>query len=439
MFRRYSVFCLVLLLSSHLVAQENHSSTLRAELERPYTALFESSDRAFTSRELRSMRSTLERERDEGLRACQKEEKDLRKQLATARKGLTELNQSAPRDNTAMADARKHLHDQIPALEKVIHDKKEQCEHGIPAAFEIKLSKVRLLQRWPKRRDETNRKIEAGLSRQRKYGDIDDIGYRKLVDEQDKDIALGEQALRELKSSRLMPMEFENAAVQRYVRDLAFKIAKSSDLKVPLRVSVVDSPETNAFGLPGGFVFVTSGLLRTCETESELAGVIAREIAHVAARHGSRASKRAILPKLVVPAAQVATGFLTGGISNGAYYGMSYGFQGLGILVDKTFERSKATSQKEADQLGMQYAWKAGFDPKGYIAYLDSLAKAEEYSKTERFFLSKPAIDRRLIDAFTELQYLPRRENSIVDSPEFRRAKEESKSNALSENFRRDF
>src|SRR5215467_13496088 len=129
MFRRYSVFCLGLLLSSQLVAEEIHNPTLREELDRPYTALFEPSDRAFTSRELRSMRSTLERERDEALRACQKEEKDLRKQLATARKGLTELNQSAPRDNTAMADGRKHLHDQIPALEKVIHDKKNQCEH----------------------------------------------------------------------------------------------------------------------------------------------------------------------------------------------------------------------------------------------------------------------------------------------------------------------
>ena len=76
------------------------------------------------------------------------------------------------------------------------------------------------------------------------------------------------------------------------------------------------------------------------------------------------------------------------------------------------------------DQLGIQYAWKAGFDPKGYIAFLDSLTKAEEYSRSARFTRTKPALGERLIDAFSEILYLPQKENYAVDSTEFRKAKE---------------
>jgi predicted Zn-dependent protease len=128
---------------------------------------------------------------------------------------------------------------------------------------------------------------------------------------------------------------------------------------------------------------------------------------------------------MFVPAAEITTGLLTGGVSNaGVYYGMNYGFQGLGVLVDRTLIASNNRGQKEADQLGIQYAWNAGFDPKGFISFLDTLAKDDEYSKTEAFFITKPALEERILDSYTELQYLLSRQTLTVDSEEFRMIKE---------------
>src|SRR5262249_61811623 len=102
---------------------------------------------------------------------------------------------------------------------------------------------------------------------------------------------------------------------RQYVQDLAGTIARNSDLRIPLHVTVLDSPEISAIGLPGGFLLITSGLLLASHSEAELAGIISQQIAHIAARHATRTAKRSILSKMRVPAAQVATGLLTGGIS----------------------------------------------------------------------------------------------------------------------------
>ena len=81
-------------------------------------------------------------------------------------------------------------------------------------------------------------------------------------------------------------------------------------------------------------------------------------------------------------------------------------------------------AQREADQLGIQYAWKAGFDPKGFIAFLDSIAREDHHPGMDSFLLTKPSLGERLLDAFTEIEYLQPRANYIVDSEEFRKAKE---------------
>src|SRR5439155_1660791 len=187
---------------------------------------------------------------------------------------------------------------------------------------------------------------------------------RKLVEGQEKDVALGEQAIRQIGSGAVRPLELQDAAVQHYVENLAGKIAAHSDLKLPLHVTLLDSAEIDCIGLPGGFLVLTSGLILASQTEAELAGVISQQIAHIAARHGTRAAKRSVISKIFVPAAEIATGLFTGGVSNaGAYYGMNYGFQGLGVVVDRALVSSNANTQREADQLGIQYAWNAGFDP----------------------------------------------------------------------------
>jgi predicted Zn-dependent protease len=223
-----------------------------------------------------------------------------------------------------------------------------------------------------------------------------------------------------MKASGMMPAEIQDAGVQRYVEHLARRIASHSDLRIPISVTVLESNDIDAMGLPGGFLYVTSGLLRACESEDQLAGVLAREIAHIAARHGAQHSKRSLISKILVPAARVATGVFTGGTVNaGTYYGLNYGFQGLQSIVDRTLIGSGNAAQKEADQLGIQYAWNAGFDPKGFIQFLDSLSKQREYSRSESWFQLKPSLDARLMDAFTEIQFLPVRDRSNSNSADF--------------------
>jgi len=408
--------CLGILAPLYAIAQET---------DRPDAALFDTSNLRSSQQEARQLRSTIEKEKKQQVDKCESDEKRLRAQLDSARHGLKTLNDAAPRDNRDMALSRDRFHNDIAALEQNLRDKTRECEHIIPAEFEIKLTKAHLLERWPDRRAHTIRKIEEGRARERKHGDVDDIGYRKLVDDQEKDIAIGQQAVRQMTLSKLGPVEVADPVIRQYVQNLAEAIVRNSDLRTPLHVTVLESPEINAIGLPGGFLLITSGLLLASQSEAELAGIISQQIAHIAARHATRTSKRSIISKMFVPSAQVATGLLTGGVSNaGVYYGMNYGFQGMGLLVDRALASFNSSAQKEADQLGIQYAWKAGFDPKGFIMFLDSMAKEKQFSKTDGFFLTKPSLEERLLDAFTEIQYLPPKEHYIVDSPEFQKVKQ---------------
>jgi hypothetical protein len=422
--RRY-LFALpfVLFITCHAKAQDAPDLTLRDQLDRPYLALYQLQDLAQRPGEVESLRSAVRSERQQHIQACRAGEKQLEQNLETARKGLKALNAASPRDTRTMAAARLNLHTEITALEHNLRNKTRECECDIPAAFEIKLAKVDLLERWPQQRAETAGSIEDGAARRRKFGDIDDIGFRKLTADQEKDILVGEQAVRQMAASGFMPPEIRDASVQRYIQDLGAKIARNSDLKVPLRVTLLDTPEVNATALPGGFLFLTSGMFLACETEAELAAVMGQQIAHIAARHGTRASKRSILSKMFVPAAQIATGLFTGGVSNaGALYGMDFGFQGLGIVTERTLAGSNDKAQRDADQLGIQYAWNAGFDPRGFISFLDSIAKQNDYSRTGRLVMTKPPLGERLLAAFTEIQFLPQKEYT-VDSREFRTAK----------------
>jgi Zn-dependent protease with chaperone function len=417
MFQRYGAISLALAVSMPTLAQE--------PLDRPYVALLDVSDRTYPSNEMKTRRRSIERQRDEAANACRSEEDRLQAQLESSRRGLNDLNRSSSRDTRIAADARNTLHSQIAALQRVLRDKNNECKHTIPTMFEIQLAKVQLFDQWPDRREQVALAIEQGRARQRKHGDVEDIGYRKFVEDQEKDIASGELAARQISSGKLTPLEVPDPVIRKYVQDLAAKIARSSDLKVPVHATMLDTSDINSVALPGGFIFVTSGLLLACTTEAEFVGVISQQIAHMAARHSTRASRRSAVSKMFVPAIQIATGLMTGGVSSaGAYYGMNYGFQGLGILVDRAFVGADGTNQKEADQLGIQYAWNAGFDPKGFIAFLDSLARVREFSRTDSFFLTKPALGERLLDEFTEIHYLGRTDHLIADSPEFRAVKE---------------
>jgi len=422
---KFSVLVVTLSLPFTAAAQQADWLRIEVQLERPYVALQDAVRLVPDSRaQLRSVKSAIERERGEKIDQCRDARKHSQRELSTAWKDLNEINGSASRDTDSMAARRETLHVQIADLEHAIGNSAIECDHLISAASEVKLAKLHLMQNWPKRRDEINRR-QDGRARERRHGDIDDIGYRRIAKKPEEDIAVGQQAAQQMASSGLMPSALQDQDIQHYVRQLAGKIAESSDLKVPLHVTVIDSPDIAPITLPGGFLYIPSGLIRAAETEAQLAGVISREIARIAARHGTRGSKRSFVSKLFVPAAQVTTGLFTGGFSNaGTYYGVNYGLQGLGTLVNRALVEPVEKYRKEADQLGVQYAWKAGFDPNGFIAFLDCLAKDQSVSRVPTVFRPEEKLGDRLLNEFTEIEYLPPKENYRSDSVEFQKIKE---------------
>src|SRR5262249_47219403 len=145
----------------------------------------------------------------------------------------------------------------------------------------------------------------------------------------------GQDAVRELQQEGAMPRELDNAAIQDYVKTVAQRLARNSDLLVPLKVVVLDSKEVNAFALPGGFLFIQRGLLEAADDESELAGVLGHEMSHIALRHGYKLMKKAMISSIFYQAAQVAAIIMTGGTAGiGTYYALQYGFYGLGFALD---------------------------------------------------------------------------------------------------------
>ena len=419
-----SAIALTLFIPLQTVAQSNPAWPPLFDLS--FVELHElTSSPEYSYPDLKSLKSEVERERTQQIDASNKEKKRWKQQLGSARKDLDNLNKSSSRDSVDMAERRAKLHRQIDEAEDAIR-KNEAERERIMTAAEIKLAKIKLVEEWPGRRERILREIEQGRARDRKRGDVDDIGHRKLVKNQEQDIAIGEQGVLQMISSGLIPGVVQDADVQKYVRDLAGKIAKNSDLKIPLHAVVLDSQDIHVRTLPGGFMFVTSGLVRSAETEAQLAGVLSREIARVAARQGTRAWKHSIASTVISTAVQISTGFFTAGVTSWpAFYGINAGAQGLTMLVERAMIPSNEKYLKEADQLGIQYAWKAGFDPKGFVSFLDKLARDKQYSTKTNFFRSEdPSLADRVLSSFNEIEYLPMNESYTVDSAEFQRTRE---------------
>ena len=245
-------------------------------VQEPYLVLLEQAEELnFSEKELDRFRKDLEKEEKAEKKSLEREEKELKQQVKELRKQLDELNKTRSRDDSEMTLKRNELHCQILPLEEAQNAKKAAREHGLPVTYDNKQAKVDLIEKWPARKAEIVLALERGDARKRRFGDVEDIGIRVLKEGQEKDIKTGEEAIREMKASGMMPPELEDAALTGYIQQLAKKIADHSDLQVPLRVTVLNSDEINAFAMPGGFLFVNTGLIAQAETESELAGVLA--------------------------------------------------------------------------------------------------------------------------------------------------------------------
>jgi len=281
---------------------------LQETLQRPYLELFDEAPKLeYSPTQLAQMRKYLDEARD----SCTRE---FRQRASSYQKQREQAQADLKRRTASLEDPeRRQIHCRIQNARILESQTQMLAQHAIPVAYDNKKAKLELIEKWPEELKRIRAEIAPGPYPQRRFGDVKDIGLRELVPGQERDVKDGQEAVRQLKLTGLLPPELDNAAVRKYVTDLAQKIAARSDLRVPLNVTVLNSKEINAFALPGGFLFVQRGLLEAVEDEAQLAGVIAHEIAHVTGRHGHKLMKRATIASIIYQAAQIAAVLLTGG------------------------------------------------------------------------------------------------------------------------------
>jgi predicted Zn-dependent protease len=199
--------------------------------------------------------------------------------------------------------------------------------------------------------------------------------------------------------------------ITEYVNRVGQNIVRNSDAQVPFTIKVIDSDVVNAMALPGGFFYVNSGLILAADEEAEMAGVMAHEIAHVAACHYAREMTRANLMQLMsLPAI-----FMGGAIGYAAYEGM-----GLGIPL--TFLHFSRGFEAEADYLGIEYMYRAGYDPSAFVSFFEKVQAMEKKKPgtLSKAFDTHPQTPDRIEKSQEEIRkILPAKEEYIVTTSEF--------------------
>jgi hypothetical protein len=324
------------------------------------------------------------------------------------------------------SEERHNLHCNIQDLRFEKSQNQVMADHGIPIAYQNMKAKLELIQEWPTDYKEIQQELADGAYRNRRWGDVQDIGFRTIAKGQSDDIKTGLDAMKQMRQEGILPPEVKDPAIVNYVKSVAKRVAAHSDLQVPLHVYVLNSNEINAFALPGGYLFVERGLLQAADDESELAGVMGHEIGHVVARHGHKLMERQTIASVFYQAAEIAGIMLTGGIASiGTYYALQYGFQGLGMLLSLKLLGVSRQYELQADQLGIQYAWNAGYDPTGFIRFFDKMATKEGYVNGIGWFYDHPPFYQRMVDAEREIDFLPKRPEYVVQTSAFLLMKKE--------------
>ena len=402
-------------------AVSSRGTELRGLLQKSYAELFDLAlSLAFSAAEIAAQRQTLEKGKDFCVSRFKEHGKQYEKQIEAAQKDLKK------RTAGLSEEQRNQAHCRIQNLELLRSEAQALSGHAIPTAYDNLNAKLDLVEKWPALYQQTQQEIATGAHLKRRWGDVKDIGFREIAANQQDDIKKGQQAIEEMKRSGLLPPEVEDNAIQEYVNTVAQRIAQKSDLKIPLHVSVLQSREINAFALPGGYLFLQRGLLEAADDESELAGVIAHEMAHDAARHANKLMKKATIASIFYQAAQIAAVILTGGVAGiGTYYALQYGFYGLGLVLNLNLLGVSREFEMEADQLGVQYAWNAGYDPSGFTRFFDKVATREGYVNGASWFRTHPPFYQRMVDTRREIMFLPAKPNMIVQSSAFEQMKKE--------------
>jgi Zn-dependent protease with chaperone function len=395
--------------------------SLREYLQKPYLELFELAPKLeFSAAEIESQREALESGKEVCVDRFENHMKQYSKQIEAAQADLKK------KTATLTETQRKEMHCNLQNLDLLKSEAEILAKQAIPTAYENLNAKLDVLELWPGQHTQIQQEIASGSYHTRRWGDVKDIGFREIEPNQQEDIKRGAQAVEEMKRLGLIPPPVEDKAIQEYVRSIAERIAKHSDLKVPLHVEVIQSREINAFALPGGYVFVERGLLEATDDESELAGVLAHEIAHDTARHSYKMMKRASIASLFYQAAQIAAIVLTGGAAGiGMSYALQYGFYGLGLVLDLKLLGVSRAYELEADQLGIQYAWNAGYDPSGFIRFFDKMATKKGYVNGVSWFRTHPPFYQRMVQSQREMLFLEAKPGAITQTAAFERMKKD--------------
>jgi predicted Zn-dependent protease len=229
----------------------------------------------------------------------------------------------------------------------------------------------------------------------------------------DAQVRMGQEFARQVEQSSHL---ITDPVVNEYVNRIGQNLSRNSDTRLPFTIKIIDVEEPNAFALPGGFMFVNAGTILLADDESELAGVMAHEIGHVSACHAAREATRGTLASIAMIPVMVMTGGLAGlGVGEAANFG-----------VPAVFSKFGRNFEAQADYLGIQYAYKSGYDPVGMINFFEKL---EALEKKRPGFVSKvygdhPQTPDRVEKSQHEIaSILPPRDEYIVSTSDFEQVK----------------
>jgi len=247
-----------------------------------------------------------------------------------------------------------------------------------------------------------------------KKGDVDEIGDRNVahrsIISQEKEIAIGKQYADQIdKQAKIL----KDPVVNEYINRVAQNLARNSDLKIPLTIKVIDDPAINAFTLPGGFMYLNTGTLMAADEEDQVAGVIAHEIGHAAARHwASQMTKATLLQFSMIPLMFIP-------MTYAVYMGVMEAYMNGVPLAFLKFSRK---DEQEADFLGLQYMYKAGYDPSAFVGFFGKVMDEERRSpgSMAKVFADHPPTGDRIIASEEEIQkILPKKPEYLVSTSEF--------------------